>query len=76
MDLSMEKEPPKNIKEVIDVLIGEMALTRRKIESLLEVLDENGVVSKQEFKNKLKEKSEEEKLGILIDTASINSEEK
>jgi hypothetical protein len=69
-------KPPQSFKEVIDVLIGEVALTRRKIESLLEVLDEKGLISQEEFKNKLKEKSEKEKLEILIESLSLNSKEK
>lgn len=61
-------KPPKNFKEIIDVLIGEMALTRRKIESLVEVLEEKDLISEAEFKNKLKEKSEEEKLLTLVES--------
>ncbi len=69
-------KPPQSFKEVIDVLIGEVALTRRKIESLLEVLEEKGVVSPEEFSNKLREKTEEERLEILIESASTNVDKK
>ncbi len=61
---------PQDPSEIIDVLIGEMALTRRRIESLLEVLDEKGVVSKAEFIDNLKKKTEEEKLNIYVRSAS------
>lgn len=69
-------KPPQSFKEVVDVLIGEVALTRRKFESLLEVLDEKGLISQEEFKNKFKEKSKTEKLEILIESLSLNSKEK
>jgi hypothetical protein len=65
-------KPPRDLNEILDVLIGEVALTRRKIESLLDVLDEEGVVSLDRFKSKLKEKSEKEKLEFLLETASSN----
>ncbi|RMF89013.1 MAG: hypothetical protein D6733_07265 [Methanobacteriota archaeon] len=63
-------ELPENINEVLDVLIGEIALTRRRLESLIEVLEEKGHISEAEFKNKLKEKSEEEKLQTLVTSLS------
>ncbi len=62
---------PQDQSEIIDVLIGEMALTRRRIESLLEVLDEKGVVSKAEFIDNLKKKTEEEKLNIYVRSGSV-----
>jgi choline kinase len=61
---------PKDLNEIIDVLIGEMALTRRRIESLLEVLDEKDVVSKAEFIDHLKKKTEEEKVNIFVRSAT------
>jgi hypothetical protein len=63
-------KPPEDFNEIIDILIGEVALTRRKIESLIEVLEEKGIISQAEFKNKLKEKSEEEKLLTLVESLS------
>jgi hypothetical protein len=61
---------PQDSNEIIDVLIGEMALTRRRIESLLEILDEKGLVSKSEFIDHLKKKTEEEKVNIFVRSAS------
>jgi hypothetical protein len=66
-------KPPEDFSEVLDVLIGEMALTRRKIESLVEILDEKGVFSQAEFKDKLKKKSEEEKINLLVKSHSIDA---
>lgn len=63
-------KPPKSVKEVIDILIGEMAHSRRKLESIVEVLEEKGVLSSAEIKNKLKEKTEEDKLDILLKSIS------
>jgi hypothetical protein len=74
--LASENKVPESFKEIIDVLIGEVALTRRKIESLLDVLDEEGVVSKDRFQNKLKEKTEKEKLEILIKSLSKKTGQK
>ena len=68
-------KPPHSSKEVVDVLIGEVALTRRKIESLLEVLDEKGVISKEEFRTKMKKKNEEERLDILMESFSQDARE-
>lgn len=68
MNSMTRTRPPKSVKEVIDILIGEMAHTRRKFESLVEVLEEKGVLSAEELKNKLKEKTEEDKLDILIES--------
>ena len=68
-------KPPHSSKEVVDVLIGEVALTRRKIESLLEVLDEKGVISKEEFRIKMKKKNEEERLDILMESFSQDARE-
>jgi len=65
--------PPKEMREILDVLISELALTRRKLESLIELMDEKGLVSNVEFRNKLKEKSEEEKLQILMESLSLTS---
>jgi hypothetical protein len=65
-----ESKLPQDPSEIIDVLIGEMALTRRKVESVLELLDEKGLVSKSEFKDHLKKKTEEEKLNIYVRGAS------
>ncbi len=61
---------PQDSNEIIDVLIGEMALTRRRIESLLEILEEKGLVSKSEFIDHLKKKTEEEKVNIFVRSAS------
>jgi hypothetical protein len=44
--------------------------------SLLDVLDEEGVVSKDRFQNKLKEKTEKEKLEILIKSLSKKTGQK
>jgi hypothetical protein len=74
--LASENKVPESFKEIIDVLIGEVALTRRKIESLLDVLDEEGIVSKDRFQNKLKEKTEKEKLEILIKSLSERTGQK
>ncbi len=68
--VTKEGKLPQDQSEVIDVLIGEMALTRRRIESLLELLDEKGLVSKAEFIAHLKKKTEEEKLNIYVQSAS------
>jgi len=67
-----EDKIPQDSNEIIDVLIGEMALTRRKIESLLEILDEKGVLSKSEFIDHLKKKTEEEKLNIYVRSGSAD----
>lgn len=53
-------------KEVLDILIGEVDLIRRKIEALVLLLDEKGVIARDEFEAKVKEVSEEEKLDMLI----------
>jgi hypothetical protein len=74
--LAKKVGPPKSFKEITDVLIGELALTRRKIDALLEVLDEEGVVSAERFASKLKEKSEKDKLEILMKSLSLGSKEK
>ncbi|GBE17606.1 hypothetical protein BMS3Abin16_00190 [archaeon BMS3Abin16] len=68
--MTEEGKLPQDPSEIIDVLIGEMALTRRKIESILELLDEKGVISKSEFISHLKKKTEEEKLNIYVRSAS------
>ena len=67
-----EDKIPQDSNEIIDVLIGEMALTRRKIESMLEMLDEKGVLSKSEFIDHLKKKTEEEKLNIYVRSGSAD----
>lgn len=53
-------------KEVLDILIGEVDLLRRKIEALVLLLDEKGVIARDEFEAKVKEVSEEEKLDMII----------
>jgi len=70
--VTKEGKLPQDSNEIIDVLIGEMALTRRKVESILELLDEKGVVSKSEFIDHLKKKTEEEKLNIYVRSASAD----
>lgn len=55
----------KKIEETLDILIGEVALSRRKIETIIELLDEKGLLAYAEFKNKLKENTEAEKLELL-----------
>jgi hypothetical protein len=74
--LAKKVEPPESFKDIIDVLIGELALTRRKIDALLELLDEEGVISEERFASKLKEKSEKDKLEILMKSLSLGSKRK
>ncbi len=62
----VKRMSPKKVEEVLDILIGEVALSRRKIETLIELLDEKGLLTDEEFRNKLKEVSEAEKLEMLI----------
>jgi len=52
--------------KVTDVLIGEIDLLRRKIEALVLLLDEKGVISREEFEAKIKSVSEEEKLSMIL----------
>jgi hypothetical protein len=74
--MNKDLKVPETFKEIIDVLIGEVALTRRKIESLVEILDEKGLLTQEEFKIKVKEKSEKEKIEILMDSFSNESGKK
>lgn len=67
--MAPDSKPPKSFQEIIDVIIGEVAFTRRKMESLLELLDEKGLITREEFKNKFKEKTEDERLGMLMEGA-------
>ena len=53
-------------KDVLDIVIGEVDLLRRKIEALVLLLDEKGVIARDEFEAKVREVTEEEKLDMLI----------
>ncbi len=56
----------EKVDEILDILIGEVALSRRKFQTLMDLLDEKGIVSKGEFQTKFKEKTAKDKLEMLI----------